>query len=135
MYVQNNEYVSAIEAYILAIIGPPGIPLDALLSPVRAFDTYHYIPTEIIPVDTSSLIIDKRGYSFTNQGPAKVDNIDNILEDPNLLWIEDKDIDEYAPHTNIATIIRELVQVIVQQEKVINETIAASKSKTKSNKS
>jgi methyltransferase-like protein 6 len=94
MYVQNNEYVSAIEAYILAIIGPPGIPLDALLSPVRAFDTYHYIPTEIIPVDTSSLIIDKRGCSFTNQGPAKVDNIDNILEDPNLLWIEDKDIDE-----------------------------------------
>jgi len=46
-----------------------------------------------------------------------------------------KDIDEYAPHTNIATIIRELVQVIVQQEKVINETIAASKSKIKSSKS
>ena len=46
-----------------------------------------------------------------------------------------KDIDEYAPNTNIATIIRELVQVIVQQEKVINETIAASKSKTKSSKS
>jgi hypothetical protein len=46
-----------------------------------------------------------------------------------------KDIDEYAPNTNIATIIRELVQVIVQQEKVINETIAASKSKIKSSKS
>jgi hypothetical protein len=45
------------------------------------------------------------------------------------------DIDEYAPNTNIATIIRELVQVIVQQEKVINETITASKSKTKSSKS
>ena len=45
------------------------------------------------------------------------------------------DIDEYAPQTNIATIIRELVQVIVQQEKVINETITASKSKTKSSKS
>jgi hypothetical protein len=42
------------------------------------------------------------------------------------------DIDEYAPHTNIANIIRELVQVIVQHEKVINETLAASKSKTKS---
>jgi hypothetical protein len=42
------------------------------------------------------------------------------------------DIDEYAPHTNIAWTIRELVQVIVQQEKVINEKIAASKSKTKS---
>jgi len=42
------------------------------------------------------------------------------------------DIDEYAPQTNIATIIRELVQVIVQQEKVINEKIAASKSKIKS---
>jgi hypothetical protein len=42
------------------------------------------------------------------------------------------DIDEYAPRTNIANIIRELVQVIVQQEKVINETLAASKSKTKS---
>jgi hypothetical protein len=46
-----------------------------------------------------------------------------------------KDIDEYAPHTNIATIIRELVQVIVQQEKVINETITATKSKAKSSKS
>jgi len=45
------------------------------------------------------------------------------------------DIDEYAPKTNISTIIRELVQVIVQQEKVINETITASKSKTKSSKS
>jgi hypothetical protein len=45
------------------------------------------------------------------------------------------DIDEYAPQTNIATIIRELVQVIVQQEKVINETITASKSKIKSSKS
>ena len=45
------------------------------------------------------------------------------------------DIDEYAPQTNIATIIRELVQVIVQQEKVINETITASKSKVKSSKS
>jgi hypothetical protein len=45
------------------------------------------------------------------------------------------DIDEYAPQTNISTIIRELVQVIVQQEKVINETITASKSKTKSSKS
>jgi|APCry1669188910_1035180.scaffolds.fasta_scaffold62962_1 hypothetical protein len=45
------------------------------------------------------------------------------------------DIDEYAPQTNIATIIRELVQVIVQQEKVINETITASKSKAKSSKS
>ena len=45
------------------------------------------------------------------------------------------DIDEYAPQTNIANIIRELVQVIVQQEKVINETITASKSKTKSSKS
>ena len=45
------------------------------------------------------------------------------------------DIDEYAPQTNIATIIRELVQVIVQQEKVINETIKATKSKTKSSKS
>jgi hypothetical protein len=45
------------------------------------------------------------------------------------------DIDEYAPHTNIATIIRELVQVIVQQEKVINETITATKSKIKSSKS
>jgi hypothetical protein len=43
-----------------------------------------------------------------------------------------KDIDEYAPQTNIATIIRELVQVIVQQEKVINEKITASKSKVKS---
>jgi len=43
-----------------------------------------------------------------------------------------KDIDEYAPQTNIATIIRELVQVIVQQEKVINETITATKSKIKS---
>ena len=42
-----------------------------------------------------------------------------------------KDIDEYAPHTNIATIIRELVQVIVQQEKVINEKINAIKSKAK----
>jgi hypothetical protein len=42
------------------------------------------------------------------------------------------DIDEYAPHTNIATIIRELVQVIVRQEKVINETLATTKSKTKS---
>jgi hypothetical protein len=42
-----------------------------------------------------------------------------------------KDIDEYAPHTNIAGIIRELVQVIVQQEKVINEKINATKSKTK----
>jgi len=42
------------------------------------------------------------------------------------------DIDEYAPQTNIAWTIRELVQVIVQQEKVINEKIAASKSKTKS---
>ena len=42
------------------------------------------------------------------------------------------DIDEYAPQTNIATIIRELVQIIVQQEKVINETITASKSKIKS---
>ena len=41
------------------------------------------------------------------------------------------DIDEYAPNTNIATIIRELVQVIVQQEKVINEKINATKSKTK----
>lgn len=41
------------------------------------------------------------------------------------------DIDEYAPNTNIATIIRELVQVIVQQEKVINEKINAAKSKTK----
>ena len=39
------------------------------------------------------------------------------------------DIDEYAPNTNIATIIRELVQVIVQQEKVINETITTPKSK------
>ena len=45
------------------------------------------------------------------------------------------DIDEYAPQTNIATIIRELVQVIVQQEKVINETITATKSKAKSSKS
>ena len=45
------------------------------------------------------------------------------------------DIDEYAPHTNIAWTIRELVQVIVQQEKVINEKIAAIKSKTKSSKS
>jgi len=45
------------------------------------------------------------------------------------------DIDEYAPNTNIATIIRELVQVIVQQEKVINETITASKSKIKSSES
>jgi hypothetical protein len=45
------------------------------------------------------------------------------------------DIDEYAPQTNISTIIRELVQLIVQQEKVINETIAASKSKAKSSKS
>ena len=45
------------------------------------------------------------------------------------------DIDEYAPQTNIATIIRELVQVIVQQQKVINETIATSKSKIKSSKS
>lgn len=45
------------------------------------------------------------------------------------------DIDEYAPQTNIATIIRELVQVIVQQEKVINETIATTKSKAKSSKS
>jgi hypothetical protein len=45
------------------------------------------------------------------------------------------DIDEYAPQTNIATIIRELVQVIVQQEKVINETITASKSKIKSSES
>ena len=43
-----------------------------------------------------------------------------------------KDIDEYAPNTNIATIIRELVQVIVQQEKVINEKIKSSKSKIKS---
>jgi hypothetical protein len=42
------------------------------------------------------------------------------------------DIDEYAPQTNIAWTLRELVQVIVQQEKVINEKIAASKSKTKS---
>ena len=42
-----------------------------------------------------------------------------------------KDIDEYAPHTNIATIIRELVQIIVQQEKVINEKINAIKSKAK----
>ena len=41
------------------------------------------------------------------------------------------DIDEYAPNTNIAWTLRELVQVIVQQEKVINEKIAASKSKTK----
>jgi len=41
------------------------------------------------------------------------------------------DIDEYAPNTNIATIIRELVQVIVQQEKVINEKTIAIKSKTK----
>jgi len=45
------------------------------------------------------------------------------------------DIDEYAPHTNLATILRELVQVIVQQQKVINETIATSKSKIKSSKS
>jgi hypothetical protein len=45
------------------------------------------------------------------------------------------DIDEYAPQTNIAWTLRELVQVIVQQEKVINETITASKSKTKSSKS
>ena len=45
------------------------------------------------------------------------------------------DIDEYAPQTNIAMIIRELVQVIVQQEKVINETITATKSKAKSSKS
>jgi hypothetical protein len=45
------------------------------------------------------------------------------------------DIDEYAPHTNLATIIRELVQVIVQQQKVINETITATKSKAKSSKS
>jgi hypothetical protein len=43
-----------------------------------------------------------------------------------------KDIDEYAPNTNIATIIRELVQVIVQQEKVINEKIKSPKSKIKS---
>jgi hypothetical protein len=42
------------------------------------------------------------------------------------------DIDEYAPNTNIATIIRELVQVIVQQEKVINEKNTAIKSKAKS---
>ena len=42
------------------------------------------------------------------------------------------DIDEYAPNTNIATIIRELVQVIVQQEKVINEKITTVKSKAKS---
>jgi hypothetical protein len=42
------------------------------------------------------------------------------------------DIDEYAPQTNIAWTLRELVQVIVQQEKVINETITASKSKIKS---
>ena len=42
-----------------------------------------------------------------------------------------KDIDEYAPHTNIAWTLRELVQVIVQQEKVINEKINATKSKTK----
>ena len=41
------------------------------------------------------------------------------------------DIDEYAPNTNIATIIRELVQVIVQQEKVINEKTIAIKSKAK----
>jgi hypothetical protein len=41
------------------------------------------------------------------------------------------DIDEYAPNTNIATTIRELVQVIVQQEKVINEKTIAIKSKTK----
>jgi hypothetical protein len=41
------------------------------------------------------------------------------------------DIDEYAPNTNIAGIIRELVQVIVQQEKVINEKTNAIKSKTK----
>ena len=46
-----------------------------------------------------------------------------------------KDIDEYAPHTNIAWTLRELVQVIVQQEKVINETIATTKSKAKSSKS
>jgi hypothetical protein len=45
------------------------------------------------------------------------------------------DIDEYAPHTNLATILRELVQVIVQQQKVIDETITAIKSKTKSSKS
>ena len=45
------------------------------------------------------------------------------------------DIDEYAPQTNIAWTLRELVQVIVQQEKVINEKITASKSKTKSSKS
>ena len=45
------------------------------------------------------------------------------------------DIDEYAPQTNIATIIRELVQVIVQQEKVINETLTTTKSKAKSSKS
>jgi hypothetical protein len=45
------------------------------------------------------------------------------------------DIDEYAPQTNIAWTLRELVQVIVQQEKVINETITAFKSKTKSSKS
>jgi len=41
------------------------------------------------------------------------------------------DIDEYAPQTNIAWTLRELVQVIVQQEKVINEKINATKSKTK----
>jgi hypothetical protein len=45
------------------------------------------------------------------------------------------DIDEYAPQTNLATILRELVQVIVQQQKVINETITATKSKVKSSKS
>jgi hypothetical protein len=42
-----------------------------------------------------------------------------------------KDIDEYAPHTNIAWTLRELVQVIVQQEKVINEKTNAIKSKAK----
>jgi hypothetical protein len=42
------------------------------------------------------------------------------------------DIDEYAPQTNIAWTLRELVQVIVQQEKVINEKTTTAKSKAKS---
>lgn len=93
MLVQNNEYIFAIQAYILDALGSSP-PVAALLSPVHPFDSYHFLPKPTMSKQPTERLMDARGYSFTSQGPAKVDNIDSILEDPNLLWIEDKEIDE-----------------------------------------